>query len=137
MLSASAIMLSGRVDPVRCAVVLLPAVLPLLLPLAVIAVPLLDVGMAVVRRTRRGRSPFAPDKEHLHHRLIELGHSHRRVFVGLMHAWTTLIVLGRSSRPDSSLGAGRVPDRSGRAGADGVAAGGHPYRGGDASMGRE
>jgi UDP-GlcNAc:undecaprenyl-phosphate GlcNAc-1-phosphate transferase len=91
LLSASAIMLSGRVDPsaVR-GELLLPAVLPLLLPLAVIAVPLLDVGMAVVRRTRRGRSPFAPDKEHLHHRLIELGHSHRRA-VGLMHAWTALI----------------------------------------------
>ncbi|MGB3013334.1 MAG: MraY family glycosyltransferase, partial [Candidatus Nanopelagicales bacterium] len=88
LLSASAIMLSGRVDPsaVR-GELLLPAILPLLLPLAVIAVPLLDVGMAVVRRTRRGRSPFAPDKEHLHHRLIELGHSHRRA-VGLMHAWT-------------------------------------------------
>ena len=65
-------------------------ILPLLLPLAVIAVPLLDVAMAIVRRTRRGRSPFAPDKEHLHHRLIELGHSQRRA-VSLMHAWTALI----------------------------------------------
>ena len=91
LLAASAITLSGRVDPsaVR-GELLLPAVLPLLLPLAVIAIPLIDVGMAVVRRTRRGRSPFAPDKEHLHHRLIELGHSHRRA-VGLMHAWTALI----------------------------------------------
>lgn len=91
LLAASAITLSGRVDPsaVR-GEMLVPAALPLLLPLAVIAVPLLDVGMAVVRRTRRGRSPFSPDKEHLHHRLIELGHSQRRA-VSLMHAWTALI----------------------------------------------
>ncbi|MEZ5186401.1 MAG: MraY family glycosyltransferase [Candidatus Nanopelagicales bacterium] len=91
LLAASAITLSGRVDPsaVR-GELLLPAILPLLLPLAVIAVPLIDVGMAVIRRTRRGRSPFAPDKEHLHHRLIELGHSQRRA-VSLMHAWTALI----------------------------------------------
>ncbi|HRY08577.1 MAG: undecaprenyl/decaprenyl-phosphate alpha-N-acetylglucosaminyl 1-phosphate transferase [Actinobacteria bacterium] len=91
LLAASAITLSGRVDPsaVR-GELLLPAILPLLLPLAVIAVPLVDVAMAVVRRTRRGRSPFAPDKEHLHHRLIELGHSQRRA-VALMYAWTALI----------------------------------------------
>ncbi|MCU0278407.1 MAG: undecaprenyl/decaprenyl-phosphate alpha-N-acetylglucosaminyl 1-phosphate transferase [Candidatus Nanopelagicales bacterium] len=91
LLAASAITLSGRVDPsaVR-GELLLPAVLPLLLPLAVIAIPLIDVAMAIVRRTRRGRSPFAPDKEHLHHRLIELGHSQRRA-VSLMHAWTALI----------------------------------------------
>ena len=73
-----------------------PAILPLLLPLAVIAVPLIDVLLAVIRRTRRGRSPFAPDKEHLHHRLIELGHSQRRA-VGLMYAWTALIAFSAVS----------------------------------------
>ena len=50
--------------------------LPLLLPFAVLAVPFVDLALAVVRRTRAGRSPFAPDKEHLHHRLMEIGHSH-------------------------------------------------------------
>ena len=125
LLSASAIMLSGRVDPsaVR-GELLLPAILPLLLPLAVIAVPLLDVGMAVVRRTRRGRSPFAPDKEHLHHRLIELGHSppaSRRPDARLDR---TDRILGGRGRPDPvAAGAGRLPDRAGRAGVDGVATG--------------
>ena len=97
LLAASAITLSGRVDPsaVR-AELLFPAILPLLLPLAVIAVPLIDVSLAVIRRTRRGRSPFAPDKEHLHHRLIELGHSQRRA-VGLMYAWTALIAFSAVS----------------------------------------
>ena len=40
--------------------------------------PLIDLVLAVVRRTRAGRSPFAPDKQHLHHRLLEMGHSQRR-----------------------------------------------------------
>ena len=47
----------------------------------------------VVRRTRAGRSPFAPDKQHLHHRLLEIGHSHRRA-VFVMYAWSALIAFG-------------------------------------------
>lgn len=91
LLAASMITLTGQVDPSALTdSVLLPTLLPLLLPAAVIAVPLLDVGLAVVRRTRARRSPFAPDKQHLHHRLLELGHSQRRA-VGLMHGWTALI----------------------------------------------
>ena len=42
-------------------------------------VPVLDMLLAIVRRTRAGRSPFSPDKMHLHHRLLQIGHSHRRV----------------------------------------------------------
>src|SRR5699024_6479243 len=57
---------------------LLPTLLPLVLPFAMLLVPLVDLMMAVVRRTRAGRSPFSPDKMHLHHRLLEIGHSHRR-----------------------------------------------------------
>ena len=65
-------------------------ILPLLLPLAVLAVPFVDLLLAVVRRTRAGRSPFAPDKMHLHHRLMEIGHSHRRAVV-IMYFWTALL----------------------------------------------
>lgn len=91
LLASSMITLTGRVDPSSFSEsVLWPTLLPLLLPAAVIAVPLLDVALAVVRRTRARRSPFAPDKQHLHHRLLEMGHSQRRA-VGLMHAWTALI----------------------------------------------
>jgi len=64
--------------------------LPILLPIAVMAIPLIDLLLAVVRRTRAGRNPFAPDKQHLHHRLLEMGHSHRRA-VALMYAWTGLV----------------------------------------------
>ena len=56
---------------------LLPVLLPFALPILI--VPLGDLVLAVVRRTRAGRSPFAPDKQHLHHRLLEIGHSHRQI----------------------------------------------------------
>ena len=91
LLASSVITLSGQVDPSALgAPALLPALLPILLPLAVMAVPLFDLFAAVVRRTRAGRSPFSPDKEHLHHRLLELGHSQRRA-VWLMYGWTGVI----------------------------------------------
>jgi UDP-GlcNAc:undecaprenyl-phosphate GlcNAc-1-phosphate transferase len=46
-----------------------------------------------VRRTRAGRSPFAPDKQHLHHRLLEIGHSQRRA-VFIMWLWAALVAFG-------------------------------------------
>jgi UDP-GlcNAc:undecaprenyl-phosphate GlcNAc-1-phosphate transferase len=51
---------------------------PLIVLAAVAFVPLLDPLLAVVRRARAGLSPFSPDKMHLHHRLLEIGHSQRR-----------------------------------------------------------
>ena len=52
--------------------------------------------MAVVRRTRKGRSPFAPDKEHLHHRLLKLGHGQERAVL-IMTAFTGLLAFGAVS----------------------------------------
>lgn len=91
LLAASTITMSGQVDTSALdGTTLLPALLPIVLPVAVVAVPLVDLLLAVVRRTRARRSPFSPDKEHLHHRLLELGHSQRRAVL-LMHLWTLLI----------------------------------------------
>ena len=91
LLAASTITMSGQVDTGALeGTTLLPALLPILLPVAVVAIPLIDLLLAVVRRTRARRSPFAADKEHLHHRLLELGHSQRRAVL-LLHLWTLLI----------------------------------------------
>ena len=91
LLAASTITLSGQVDPSAVAGgTLLPTLLPILLPVAVMAVPLMDLLLAVIRRTRARRNPFAPDKQHLHHRLLEMGHSQVRAVI-LMYAWTALI----------------------------------------------
>jgi UDP-GlcNAc:undecaprenyl-phosphate GlcNAc-1-phosphate transferase len=68
----------------------LPMLLPVALPILILIVPFADLVMAVVRRTRAGRSPFAPDKQHLHHRLLEIGHSHRRAVL-IMWIWAGLI----------------------------------------------
>jgi UDP-GlcNAc:undecaprenyl-phosphate GlcNAc-1-phosphate transferase len=67
--------------------------LPLLLPVSILIVPFADLVLAVVRRTRAGRSPFAPDKQHLHHRLLEIGHSQRRAVL-IMWMWAALIAFG-------------------------------------------
>jgi len=67
--------------------------LPLLLPVSILIVPIADLVLAVVRRTRAGRSPFSPDKQHLHHRLLEIGHSQRRAVL-IMWLWAALVSFG-------------------------------------------
>jgi len=69
---------------------------PLLVVVAVLFLPVLDLLMAVVRRTRRGESPFAADKMHLHHRLLEIGHSQRRAVL-LIYLWAGLLGFGAVS----------------------------------------
>ncbi|HTK61135.1 MAG TPA: MraY family glycosyltransferase [Pseudonocardia sp.] len=66
---------------------------PLIVLMAVVFVPLLDLVLAVVRRTRAGASPFSPDKMHLHHRLLEIGHSHRRAVL-LIYLWSAVLAFG-------------------------------------------
>lgn len=66
---------------------------PLIVLLAVVFVPMLDLVLAVVRRTRAGASPFSPDKMHLHHRLLEIGHSHRRAVL-LIYLWSAVLAFG-------------------------------------------
>lgn len=93
LLAASAITLTGQID--------LNAIsesssrstlLPLLLPFTILAIPLLDLGMAIVRRLRAGRSPFAADREHLHHRLLSAGNSHRRTTF-ILYTWTAAFAI--------------------------------------------
>ena len=59
-------------------------------PLLVLAVPILDVVLAILRRTWRGQGIGHADKEHLHHRLMEIGHGHRQAVL-LMYLWSALI----------------------------------------------
>jgi len=90
LLSASAITLTGQIDVNAVANQNSRSTLvPLILPFTVLAIPLLDLGMAVVRRLRAGRSPFAADREHLHHRLLRMGNSQREVAI-IMYLWTAM-----------------------------------------------
>jgi len=53
-------------------------------------VPILDVAFAIVRRTVRGTSFAERDLGHLHHRLVRLGHGHRRAVL-ILWAWTAVL----------------------------------------------
>jgi len=64
--------------------------IPVLIPVFVLAVPLIDVILAVIRRLRRGRPVFAPDKEQIHHQLRQIGHTHRRSVL-IMYYWAILL----------------------------------------------
>ncbi|MGB7795749.1 MAG: undecaprenyl-phosphate alpha-N-acetylglucosaminyl 1-phosphate transferase, partial [Pseudonocardiaceae bacterium] len=93
-LAAASTSASGRIDPRGYgATDMLALFSPLFVVAAVLFVPLLDLLLAVVRRTRAGRSPFAADKMHLHHRLLEIGHSHRRAVL-LIYLWAALLAFG-------------------------------------------
>ncbi len=100
VLSGSALTLTGQFAAVDMSqgaggsqASLLPTLLPIVLPISILIVPFADLVLAVVRRTRAGRSPFSPDKQHLHHRLLEIGHSHRRAVL-IMWLWAGLIAFG-------------------------------------------
>ena len=64
--------------------------LPLLVPLLVLAIPFLDVLLAIVRRTRKGLGIAHADKEHIFHRLMDIGHGHRQTVL-LMYLWSALV----------------------------------------------
>ncbi|MEI5101540.1 MraY family glycosyltransferase [Streptomyces sp. PmtG] len=104
VLAAGAISITGQVDPDAMKLnlggssrdathAMLPVFIPLLMPLTIIAIPFADLVLAIVRRTWKGQSPFAADRGHLHHRLLEVGHSHSRAVL-IMYFWSALIAFG-------------------------------------------
>ena len=93
MISASAITLTGQVDASAITAENSgSALLPLLLPFTVLAIPLLDFAMAIVRRLRAGRSPFSADREHLHHRIMRMGLTQQRTTV-VLYLWTAMFAV--------------------------------------------
>lgn len=98
LMAVSAISITGALDP---AVLdpeqlgrsqLLGAFIPILLPVIVVLLPLLDFGLAVIRRMRAGKSPFSPDRKHLHHRMLDMGHTDRDAVL-IFYAWTAIVSL--------------------------------------------
>ena len=93
MVSASAITLTGQVDASAITEENgSSALLPLLLPFTVLAIPLLDFAMAILRRVKAGRSPFSADREHLHHRIMRFGLSQQRTTI-VLYLWTAMFAL--------------------------------------------
>ena len=63
---------------------------PLFIPLVILGVPMFDVAFAIVRRATKRQGITGADKGHLHHRLMRLGHGHRRSVL-ILWLWTALL----------------------------------------------
>ncbi|RUP35567.1 MULTISPECIES: glycosyltransferase family 4 protein [unclassified Gordonia (in: high G+C Gram-positive bacteria)] len=97
MLAAASTSASGRISPNAYGTADVFTLLsPLILVAAIMFIPMLDMLMAVVRRTRAGVGFYTPDKMHLHHRLLELGHSQSRVAL-LIYLWVGVLALSVSA----------------------------------------
>ncbi|MDY3127737.1 MAG: MraY family glycosyltransferase [Corynebacterium sp.] len=75
---------------------LIALVSPIIVVIAAVFVPVLDLVWAIVRRVSQGKSPFAADKAHIHHRLLSLGHTHRRT-VMILYIWVSTVAFGAVS----------------------------------------
>jgi UDP-GlcNAc:undecaprenyl-phosphate GlcNAc-1-phosphate transferase len=88
LMSAATMVIGGRTPPASGVTYFFFA--PLLIPFFILGVPLVDMGFAFVRRTASGQGFHNPDKDHVHHRLLRLGHGHRRTVV-ILWLWTALL----------------------------------------------
>ncbi|MGG7463809.1 MULTISPECIES: MraY family glycosyltransferase [unclassified Plantibacter] len=94
LMATSAAAVTGQVDPAALGnTQLLPAFIPIILPFAILVVPLVDFVLAVLRRLRAGKSPFSADRLHLHHRLLDMGHTQVHAVL-IFYGWTTVISVG-------------------------------------------
>jgi len=91
LMAASTMVIGGRVPtavPISGATYFFFA--PLFIPIFILGVPLVDMAFAFVRRTAQGKGFDTPDKEHIHHRLLRLGHGPRRSVI-ILWAWTAIL----------------------------------------------
>ena len=88
LMAASTMVVGGRTPDVSGTTYFFFA--PLIIPFVILGVPMLDMAFAFVRRTAKGRGFANADRDHLHHRLIRLGHGPRRSVV-ILWAWTALL----------------------------------------------
>jgi UDP-GlcNAc:undecaprenyl-phosphate/decaprenyl-phosphate GlcNAc-1-phosphate transferase len=90
LMSAATMVIGGRLPPATSGTTYF-FYAPLFIPFFILGVPLIDMGFAVARRTAtKGTKFHTPDRNHIHHRLLRLGHGHRRSVV-ILWAWTALL----------------------------------------------
>jgi UDP-GlcNAc:undecaprenyl-phosphate GlcNAc-1-phosphate transferase len=88
LMAVGTMVIGGRSTPVSGQTYFFFA--PLFIPVFILGVPIADMAFAFVRRTARRQGFHSPDKEHVHHRLLRLGHGHRRTVV-ILWAWTAVL----------------------------------------------
>lgn len=91
LMAASTIMVGGRTDAEFSGQTFF-FFAPLLIPLFILGVPIVDTLFAIVRRASKRQGVATADKDHLHHRLMRLGHGQRRSVL-ILWAWTALLSL--------------------------------------------
>lgn len=97
LLSAASVSASGKINmSLYGAADLIALMSPIIVVIAAIALPVADLIWAVVRRTARGQSPFKADAGHIHHRLLRLGHTHRRTVL-VLYMWVSAVAFGAVS----------------------------------------
>ncbi len=93
LLAAATISMTGNVDPSQVSTgSVTGALVPIVMPLAVLLLPLLDMVLAIVRRLRAGQKPWQADAKHLHHRMLQIGHGHLRAVL-ILYAWAALVAV--------------------------------------------
>ena len=86
--------MTGRLDPTSSQASIYRRVfIPILLPMLVLFLPILDMCLAIVRRLRKGQSPMHPDRMHLHHRMLRIGHTVQGAVL-ILWGWASLIAFG-------------------------------------------
>ncbi len=88
LMAASTMVIGGRTPPTTGVTYFFFA--PLFIPFFILGVPIVDLAFAFIRRTYRGTGFHTPDKEHIHHRLLRLGHGPRRTVL-ILWAWTAIL----------------------------------------------
>lgn len=97
LLSAASISASGKINMSLYGTADFVALIsPFTVVVAAVALPVVDLVMAVIRRVSQGKSPFAADRQHIHHRLLALGHTHRRTVL-VLYMWVSVIAFGAVS----------------------------------------
>ena len=73
------------------------------IPILLLAVPILDTLSVMVQRVAEGRSPFSPDKNHIHHKLLALGFDHHEAVMLIYSIQGALFVMAYFLRFESDL----------------------------------
>lgn len=94
LITCASIIMTGHLDPASVHTsVYVPVFMPILLPVLVLFLPVLDMVLAVVRRLSKGQSPTHPDRMHLHHRMLNIGHSVCGAVI-ILWGWAALFAVG-------------------------------------------
>ncbi|MDN6237036.1 glycosyltransferase family 4 protein [Corynebacterium flavescens] len=94
LLAAASTSASGKINMSLYGTVDIIALLsPFIVVAAAVSIPVVDLVWAVIRRLAQGRSPFSADRAHIHHRLLSLGHTHRRTVL-VLYLWVSAAAFG-------------------------------------------